>query len=60
MGDTSLKKLLFPNGYYDGVTGLFNDKDTYGFDPTIYFKYSMPHPFEPASDEDEIYKSDIK
>jgi hypothetical protein len=50
---SSLKKLLFMNGYYDFQEEKFYDKDTYGFNPDILFMGRIHHDFEPF-DMDKI------
>ena len=55
MCDTSLKKLLFNNGYYDGDTGMFHTEP----DPTIMFMAKIPHDYgRPTNDDqmDDIFK----
>ena len=50
MCDTSLKKLLFNNGYYDGDTGTFHTEP----DPTIMFMGKIPHDYGRPSNDDEM------
>lgn len=54
---SSLKKLLFKNGYLDGVEGKFYHKDVYGFNPDIVFFGRIHHDFEIC---DEDYMNDIR
>ena len=46
MSDTSLKKLLFNNGYYDGETGKFHTEPN----PEIMFMARIPHDYEAPTD----------
>jgi hypothetical protein len=50
--DSSLKKLLFNNGYFDGINKTFYDKETYGFNPDIVFMDKIHHDFLPFDDND--------
>lgn len=52
---TSLKKLLFNNGYLDLLTGIFHKE----FDPKIVFIYKINQNYDPET-IDDVYLSDIK
>lgn len=57
---TSLKKILFNNGYFDFVTNKFYDKKTHGYNPDILFMGKIHHDFTQFFDEDMIYMKDIR
>lgn len=57
---SSIGKLLFPNGIYDGHKGLFYPKDDYGFDPKIVFFGKMYKNFEPFTEIDMTEIDQIK
>ena len=44
--DSSLRKLLFHNGYYDLEKKAFFDKKTYGFNPNIVFTGKIHHEYK--------------
>lgn len=58
--NTSLGKLLFMNGYFDGKTKLFYRKDEHGFNPEIVFFERIPHNFTPLDEAAEEYMDTIK
>jgi hypothetical protein len=43
--DSSLGKILFKNGYFDGRAKHFYDQETYGFNPNILFFDRINHDF---------------
>jgi hypothetical protein len=57
---TSLKKLLFENGYFDFKTNKFYDKAIYGYNPDILFMGKIHHEFTPLFDKDMDYMEDIR
>ena len=57
---TSLKKLLFENGYFDFETNTFYDKEIYGYNPDILFMGKIHHNFEILKEEDMVYMEDIR
>lgn len=57
---TSLKKLLFENGYFDFTTNKFYDKKTYGYNPDILFMGKIHHDFDIFYDEDMEYMEDVR
>jgi len=59
MEHTSLHKLLFNNGYFDGDTELFYHKDEYKFNPDIMFMGKIHHDFTPLSFDDANYADTI-
>ena len=56
--NSSLDKLLFTNGYFDGVT--LYDAATHGFDPNIVFNARIPHAYEPCTPDDRAYFESVK
>ncbi len=52
--DSCLKKLLFMNGYFDGVEDKFYDKETYRFNPDILFMNRISHDFK--NFDDDVYE----
>ncbi len=52
--DSSLKKLLFMNGYFDEIEDKFYDKETYGLNPDILFMDRIPHDFKYF--DDDVYE----
>lgn len=55
--NSSLGKLLFLNGWYDALEGVFHSKED-GFNPDILFFNRIPHVFLP-SDHDAEYTSNL-
>lgn len=53
---SSLKKLLFKNGYFDAEQGKFFKE----FNPDIVFFAQIPHDFEEFTEEDMEYMADVK
>jgi hypothetical protein len=54
---SSLKKLLFMNGYFDGIEDKFYDKETYRFDSDILFMDKVSHNFKYFDDDDDVHES---
>jgi phage/plasmid-associated DNA primase len=57
--DSSLGKLLFTNGYFDGRTEMFYHGSK-GFNPEILFFHRILHEFGEFSEADMEYMTDIK
>lgn len=57
---SSLKKLLFRNGYFDAAEGKFYHKDVHGFNPDILFFACIPHDYEEFDEEELAYMASIK
>lgn len=55
--DSSLKKLLFNNGYYDLQEGKFYDKKTYSFNPDIVFTGKIHHDYDQKAIDVEYVES---
>lgn len=57
---SSLKKLLFRNGYFDAEEGKFFHKDVHGFNPNILFFACIPHDYQEPDEEELVYMDSIK